>query len=295
MPSTVSALEARTLSAHSLSSCLPLPLPTLNLTGGVSSRKVVCAVAGASTNSRKVCVDALYGRGGGWDYGGGVTSPPLLGIQIRLHTHRRACACERAHAHTHTRCADTGYLMQVKANSKVGGGGGKTESGEGDVIRNGDLVCDGAFAIHQRLGTGGFGTVYMATDIKEGRRIALKMQRPGKKLCQVALDEVALLTLVTHERARLLHALPPRLSAATAAKTAAAVAVAAGAAGKTARVDMEEGVRAATGVAEDWLLPVAAPEIDAGVCVCVCACVPVCVRVWNKKSIHACICKYVYL
>ena len=198
--SAVSQLEG-SQSMNSLSSCLPLPslpLPSLNLTGAVSTRKAISCVAAAAA----------------------------------------AATSARPHA-------------KGKAQGKgIGGagGGGKSERGEGETLGRGDSVCQGKFVIHQRLGTGGFGTVYLATDVMERRRIALKMQRPGKKLCQVALDEVALLTLVTNERARLLDALPAGASSADAARcaTAAARAIVAAEAAATGADDGDSPVASAS-------------------------------------------------
>lgn len=67
--------------------------------------------------------------------------------------------------------------------------------------------------------------MYMATDVDHGRKIALKVQQPGKKFCQVALDEVALLSHVTRQRALLLSSLPPGASASLVANAAAALLV----------------------------------------------------------------------
>ena len=126
--------------------------------------------------------------------------------------------------------ASSGRRPPKAPAGKGAGAGGKGAGGQlrvcgGDALRSGDSACEGAFLLRQKLGSGGFGAVYMATDVEHSRKIALKVQQPGKKFCQVALDEVALLSHLTQQRSSLLAALPPGASATDVANAAAAYAV----------------------------------------------------------------------
>ncbi len=180
LPPPPPAPTPKTAGARARSSCLPLPtLPNLG-----RNQRTGHIVRGSEEEggSDPSCLPLPT-----------LIKLPTLGLNLTGVAKSKAfrAAAAAAAAVTNTRGGACGKGRGAGGAGGLGGakGGGRKgvseDSGDGDVIQKGDVVCQGSFLIDQKIGTGGFGTVFLATLLPGGRRCALKMQRPGKKLSQV--------------------------------------------------------------------------------------------------------------
>eukprot|EP00960_Hanusia_phi_P052885 761719-Hanusia_phi.AAC.3 len=77
------------------------------------------------------------------------------------------------------------HAVRGKVLPQQKGKKGKSSSPPAVELRIGQKLNENKLTVTKKLGSGGFGTVYAAVDAAEKRTIAVKIQRPGKKLSQV--------------------------------------------------------------------------------------------------------------